>query len=220
MQLLYKSIAWRSHNVATLSFAPLQKTSWIAGQSIKIEVPGTYGPLEHRFTISAHPHKGVIEITTRNSESSYKQKLFSLKPGTEVRAFAVDGDFTWRESTLPHIWVAAGIGITPFYAMATDRSHKRLPLNAHLIYSSRSDAVFGHELRQLARAHAGFSVQQQSSRPTLGQILALPNALQRVVYVSGPSAMVDEIGGSLLQAGLPQQQLVRDWFTGRPESLD
>jgi NAD(P)H-flavin reductase len=52
---------------------------WTAGQSIKLEVPGPYGPLEHRFSISSAPHEGIVAITTRLSGSSYKNSLAALR---------------------------------------------------------------------------------------------------------------------------------------------
>lgn len=214
MQLRLDTTIPQMQDISTFIFTPVERVHWEAGQSIKIEVAGTYGPIEHRFTISGAPHTQKIAITTRNSGSAYKKRLFALRPGDEVRAFAIEGDFTWKESSLPKIWIAAGIGITPFYAMLQDRAHKKLPLDATLFYSSR-EPVFKDELDALASRHTEFQFIYSPQHITAQHILDQPNSLERLIYVSGPSAMVDEVSSALLHSGIEKNQLVRDWFTGR-----
>jgi ferredoxin-NADP reductase len=214
MQLRFIRANAETPDTSTFFFEPLQPVQWIAGQSIKIEVEGTYGPLEHRFTISAAPHTKTIAITTRNSDSPYKKRLFTLQQGAEVRAFAIEGDFIWRNTEQPKIWIAAGIGITPFYAMLQDRAHKKLPIEATLFYNSR-EPIFKNELEALANKHTEFKCIYSANRTPAQRILDEPNALSRFTYISGPSIMVDEISTALMQKGITKNQLVRDWFTGR-----
>lgn len=209
----------RTPDISTFVFEPLPPTQWVAGQSIKIEMQGAYGPLEHRFTISTPPYAKKIAITTRNSGSAYKKRLFSLQPGAEVRAYAIEGGFIWQESDLPKIWVAAGIGITPFYAMLQDRTHKKLPLDATLFYRSR-EAIFKRELDTLAANHPEFILRNVDSRITATDILAEHKAKQRLIYLSGPSIMVDQLSEELLNSGVSESHLIRDWFTGRLDPED
>src|SRR4051812_31124969 len=71
MHLLFESAHNVTGDVTTFTFRPEAPLMWTAGQSIKLEVPGPYGPLEHRFSISSAPHEGIVAITTRLSGSSY-----------------------------------------------------------------------------------------------------------------------------------------------------
>lgn len=214
MQIRFIKALPETANISTFFFEPLQPMQWIAGQSIKIEVESAYGPLEHRFTICAAPHVKKIAITTRNSGSAYKKRLFALQRGAGLRAFAIEGDFIWQESDLPKIWVAAGIGITPFYAILQDRAHKKLPLNVTLLYSPR-EPIFKDELTALAGAHPEFIFVHSSGRVSVQHILNEPHVLDRLIYISGPSHMVDDVSNGLLQNGVQKNNLVRDWFTGR-----
>jgi hypothetical protein len=50
---------------------------------------------------------------------------------------------------------------------------------------------------------------------------ACPGVTDSLVYVSGPSRMVDELAAQLTgQAHVPPPRLMRDWFTGRPGLAD
>jgi ferredoxin-NADP reductase len=211
MKLVFKERVDRSGDVASFVFAPAEPLVWEAGQSIKIEIPGPYGPLEHRFTISSAPFEKHIMITTRLSGSPYKNSLAALKQGDEVDAFSVEGDFVWRQSDKPHILVAAGIGITPYRSMLLQRAHQQKPIAAQLIYGSSTDPIYNDELDRLAAEHSEFTVSYVGGRLGANDI---PQT-QSLIYLSGPSAMVDELVGALILRGVNKKQLVRDWFTGR-----
>src|SRR5262245_44804997 len=118
-------------------FHPAEPLSWIAGQSIKIELAGPYGPLEHRFSIASAPHEGEVMITTRLSGSTYKNSLAALQPGDAVKGYGIEGDFVWGEGDSRRLFVAAGIGITPFHSILKQRVYDHALLAVDLIYASR-----------------------------------------------------------------------------------
>ena len=150
--MILKFIQQNQHNgAATFIFAPAVPCLWIAGQSIKIEVPGAYGPLEHRFTISAAPYEQRIAITTRRSNSAYKKSLFGLQPGATVRAFGVEGTFTWQESALPAFFVAGGIGITPMMSIRRTLADRADSAHHELVVAARTveDLMMREEIAEL-----------------------------------------------------------------------
>jgi ferredoxin-NADP reductase len=217
MKLTLNHIQQETGNAATFVFTPAEPLKWEAGNSFHLEVPGDYAPIEHTFTISSAPAEKVIAITTRPSTSPFKRSLFSLKPGDSVEGNAFGGTFTWRGTTLQPVFVASGIGITPFHAMLKQRAltGERLPIT--LIYASAtSDSIFKSELDQWAAAHPEFSLHYiVGERLNLGHILAITDPNKSLFYVSGPSLMVDDIAAALQTHGVLDSQLVRDWFTGR-----
>jgi ferredoxin-NADP reductase len=222
MTITLSYIRQEAGNAATFVFEPNEPLTWQAGNSFHLEVPGDYAPIEHTFTISSAPADGHIAITTRPSNSAYKRSLFSLKPGDTLQANAFGGTFTWRETTLRPVFLASGIGITPFHAMLKQciLTGKRLPVV--LLYASATDdIIFKTQLDAWAHQHPEFTVQY-----IVGERLSVPHITthtdtgKSLFYVSGPSAMVDDISAGLLAHGVLDSQLVRDWFTGRlPESL-
>jgi ferredoxin-NADP reductase len=210
MQLMFKE-SRPEKNAVSFIFEPLKPLTWQAGQSIKIEVPGPYGPLEHRFSIASAPYEKNVMITTRLSGSPYKNSLAALKPGDIVDAYGLEGDFVWQEGTAPHIFLAAGIGITAFRSMLMQRAHEQKPLTATLLYGSSQEFVFKEDLNNLARRHPEYTVHYYQRRLEVNDIPQTDGLL----YLSGPSAFVDEMSTELLRRGIAEQQLMRDWFTGR-----
>jgi len=216
MQALLTQKKQHSQNVWSFSFAPTEPLVWQAGQSVRLEIPGPYGPLEHRFSIASAPSSRIVTITTRLSDSDYKKSLAHLQLGNTVDLQGLEGNFVWRKSELPHIFVAAGVGITPFHAIITERFMQGDRVNATLLYSSRDEPILYDEtLRNLANTTAKLLVQFYTTRITAEQILTLPQVQDRFIYISGPSKMVGTLGADLIAAGIAPAHVLRDQFTGR-----
>lgn len=217
MTITLRRIKPEAGNAATFIFELNEPFAWQAGQSIKIAVPGPYGPMEHRFTISSAPTEKVIAVTTRPSNSDYKQSLFALTPGDSIDAFALEGTFTWQDTPLTPVFIAAGIGITPFHSIIKERVLAGKSLPTTLIYGvPAGGAIFKDELDKWAREHPSFTVQYVvGERVGLKHVKEFSNLPNSLLYLSGPSAMVDDLSAALLAHGVPESQVLRDWFIGR-----
>lgn len=200
-------------DVWSYTFIPMEPLAWAAGQSLRLEVMGPYGPIEHRFSIFSAPATGEVTITTRHSGSPYKQALAALQPGDHADAYGVEGDFIWFDTPGPHVFVAGGIGITPFIAMLSERTHKKLPIPAHLIYANRDDTVACKQLLDSwAALHPEFSVSYKIGERATAQDIQLDGGL---IYISGPSAMVTGLSADIIAAGIDPSLIKGDLFTGR-----
>src|SRR5680860_1207837 len=103
---------------------------WIAGQNQGYVLPqagATKSENEHWFTISSAPSEGVVNISTRISESGFKQALNALRPDDEIQTHSLGGDFTWEEVDEPVVFVAGGIGVTPFRSILVGRKAQGKP---------------------------------------------------------------------------------------------
>src|SRR6476659_4520495 len=168
------------------SAAPL---AWKAGQSLRIEVPGAYGPLEHRFSISSAPFTKKITITTRRSDSDFKQSLFSLQPGDNVQGFGLEGDFIWHDALKNPVFIAAGVGITPFHAMLAERIHAGLPLDASLVYGgSNNNLAFRSTLDGWAYNNPLFQIHYKTDQRITPAYLfeIVPDIAKRPIFIAGP----------------------------------
>lgn len=214
MTLYFEAKKQEVGHIFSFYFKPAEPLDWIAGQSIKLELPVEFGSQERRFTVSSAPYEMVIRITTKASNSEFKQALMTLNQGDRVQAHSIDGEFIWQETSTPKVLAASGVGITPFRAMLKQRDFENKPLEAMLLYANHSDEfLFASTLKELSAKHPAFSVVWLPSQRLNAQIIS--QYIQDKVYVSGPSAMVDDISQELLKMGITQQQLKRDWFTGR-----
>lgn len=117
-----------------------------------LKYPDPRGTTRH-FTISSSPTEGnLLRFTTRiREESGYKKTLDELPVGTEIDGEGPNGTFILNDKDAgPHVFIAGGIGITPFRSMIKNVVDKKLPTEIQLIYSnSDSDFTFGKELKEI-----------------------------------------------------------------------
>ena len=206
-------------NVWAFRFRPSGSFTWTAGQYVRVELPHNNPDAEGTkrwFTNSAAPFEGIMQITTRVTDSTFKQALSKLVEGDELQLLEEPhGDFVWEDSNLPIVFVAGGIGVTPFHSILKQRVHDQLPINVTLIYGARTDNVpFKDELAEWAAANPGLKVTYVVGEPlSAAKLAALEPALnQSLIYLSGPEPMVQTLGAELKTHGLPETQLKLDEF--------
>lgn len=206
-------------NIWAFRFRPDGAFTWTAGQYVRVELPHENPDAEGTkrwFTNSAAPYEGIMQITTRVTESTFKQALSRLEPGDELSLIEnPEGDFVWQDSNLPIVFVAGGIGVTPFHSILKQRAHDGLPLDVTLVYGSRTPEVpFKDELEQWQAADPDLKVRYVVGAPLTAERLAeeVPDLNESLVYVSGPEPMVQALSKDLMGHGLPEQQLKRDEF--------
>ena len=205
-----------------------------AGQNVLvtlIEPPerDAQGP-SRTFTIASAPHEPELLIATRMRDTAFKRVLGKAPPGTPVEIDGPGGAMVLHEdASRPAVFLAGGIGITPFLAMARDAAHRRLPHRIHLFYGNRrpEDAAFLDELSHIEnpnwRLVAAMSEAEKSARPWSGErgfidraMLArhLPDLHGPVYYFAGPPAMAMAMQAMLSQAGIADDDMRSEEFYG------
>lgn len=206
-------------NVWEFRFEADTPISWTPGQFIRVELPHDNPDSEGTkrwFTISSTPHDGYIQITTRVTDTTFKQALAALPIGSTINLVEQpDGDFVWQESEKPLVFIAGGIGITPFYSMLKARGHSGQPVSATLIYNGRTDELpFKVEFEEASRRHPEFKVHyvigEQLTTEKLTELV--PNISSSQVYISGAESMVEALGRQLEENGLANDNLHQDFF--------
>jgi ferredoxin-NADP reductase len=212
-------------NVWAFRFEPSEPMHWTAGQYMRVELPHENPDAEgtkRYFTVSSAPYEHIAQITTRVTGTTFKTALAALPIGAEMPLLAMpEGDFIWEGSDKPLIFVAGGIGITPFYSILKQRVNDHQPINVTLVYGNRTDQIpFQPEFDQWHAVNPQFKVQYVIGEPLTGKKLAElnPDLNKAEVYVSGPEPMVEALGEQLKAAGLPDAQLKQDFFPNYTES--
>jgi ferredoxin-NADP reductase len=212
-------------NIWAFRFQPSEPMTWVAGQFVHVELPHDNPDKEGTkrwFTNSAAPFEGILQITTRVTDSTFKQALSKLGEGsTDLQLVdPPEGDFVWQDSPLPIVFVAGGIGVTPFRSILKQRAHDKQPLNVTLVYGSRTDDVpFKDELAEWSAADPSLKVKYAVGIRLTAESLAemVPNLNGSLVYLSGPEPMVEALGDDLKAHGLPEAQLKQDFFPNYTE---
>lgn len=180
------------------------------------------------FTIASAPHEARLMIATRMRDSAFKRVLKSAAPGLPVRIDGPNGDMVLHEDTArPAVFLAGGIGITPFLAMARDAAARRLPHRITLFYSNRrvEDAAFLEELRRLQHDAPSFRVIATMTEATAwdgetGFIRRdmlerhLPDLLAPTYYMAGPPAMTMAMQSLLAECGVAEKDMRFEEFYG------
>jgi ferredoxin-NADP reductase len=220
MEIKYIEKIHETDDIWSFRFQPETLTTWVAGQYLRLELPNKTKDEHdnvHWFTISSAPEEGYIQVSTRVRDSVFKQTLNGLKPGDSVIADTIGGDFIWQDSASEKVFVAGGIGVTPFRSILASRKFNKLPIKVHLIYAGQSESfAFLEEFNELSSSNPDFKVTYLSGKSLTASLLLEtdPKLLSKLVYLSGPETMVEELGASLKDAGLAETSLKQDWFPG------
>ena len=123
------------------------------------------------------------------------------------------------DSNLPLVWLAGGIGITPFRSMATWLADNRETRNINFFQSisQPEDAIFEDVL-----IAAGINQRQRiassgthASRLDAAMVLrSVADPTAAYYYLAGPEAMVAALATELLAADIPRHQIISDIFLG------
>lgn len=202
--------------------------------SLEIEQPDERGS-SHYFTVSSSPlEKAYLTITTKIVEkaSTFKQTLASLTPGTPVRFFGPNGDFTIPEQTdKPVVFLSGGIGITPSHSIITFAAKAGIsfPLILFVSFSTVEEAVFYDELKTIGQEHNNVQIvytithPEESHQPwegETGRVSAemikkyIQNVENCLYYISGPQKMVDAMVQITSDMGVPEEQVKKEDFPG------
>jgi ferredoxin-NADP reductase len=186
------------------------------------------GLRRHISIVTSPTEQGVVGLATRIRDTAFKRTLAELEVGDEVEVEEPKGSFLLPEDTsVDYAFVAGGIGITVFRSMLRYIADEKLPYRVTLVYSNRDreSAAFLDELEELERRIDGLRVvltmteqegwEGESRRldaEVLGELLG---GLDGHTYlVAGPPVMAEAVVESLHGAGVPEERVLADKFSG------
>ncbi len=209
-------------NIKSFTFKPQRPIKWSAGQYLIYSLSHKNDDLRGKmrfFTISSSPFEKNITITTRifKSASSFKKSLDNLQIGDTIEAKGPDGDFVIDDPKKRLIFIAGGIGITPFASIIRQLSFEKKPINITLLYANKTKSfLFKNDLDETAKIHKEFKIHwflspKKIDKRTLGRFT---KNKRHIFYVSGPDPMVDEISDILKLLKVKEENIRQDYFSG------
>lgn len=239
MKLKFVEKKDEAQGIKSFFFEPEKKVIYLAGQFYyftlpKLNYPDPRGATRH-FTLSSSPTEGDrLRITTRvRQESGYKKTLDELAPGDMIDGEGPSGTFVLNESDKSQqVFLAGGIGITPFRSIIKYAADKNLGIPMHLIYANSTveQITFRNELTDLAKSHSDFlKVDMTISKPEESKeswtgltgrvdenlIKKLTSSYTKPIFwLCGPPPMVDALETTLSKMGIPSGQIRLEKFTG------
>ncbi len=192
------------------------------GQFAFVEVEGKGWNEPHPFTISSAPGEDRLRFTMKVLGDWTRKVREELQPGGTVQVRGPYGRFDASTAGPKQIWLAGGIGLTPFLSMLR-AMEKGDPRQIHLVYAAREaqDAIFLDELKTRA-AELGsvtlvplFSDEGNFARVDVMK-QKLPDPLDSYDYfMCGPKQMVDGLMSDLRKEGVPRARIHTEAFEFR-----
>lgn len=212
--------------VESFIFNPEQPLAWKAGQFLHYVLH--HEPTDNRgsdrwFTVASAPYEKEVMITTRlasKESSSFKTALASLKIDDSIEISGVEGEFIVEDAAQEYVFIAGGIGITPFHSILKEYAYEGVKLNVTLLYANRDAQIpYQKELEEFAKTNPNLKIHYiiAPDRIDENKIKQLVQDTQTsLFYVSGPEPMVEALGNTLKKMGVPAEHLKQDWFPGYP----
>jgi ferredoxin-NADP reductase len=184
------------------------------------------------FSIASAPEEAEVMITTRMRDSAFKRCLKTMRLGTKLAMEAPLGDLVLHDDPArAAVFLAGGIGVTPFRSIVVSAARAKLPRWLFLFYSNHrpEDAPFLDELGKLEEMNPNYKFIgtmtkiDESSRPWRGEtgrvskemLLRYVSDLTRAIYyVAGPPAMVFAAQEMLTEAGASTENIRTEEFFG------
>lgn len=214
-------------------FTPQEPQQFEAGQYIGISLSHKNNDLRgirRSFSITSAPGEKTVRLGIKFYEpsSSFKKALRELKKDTFIHATGISGDFTLPKNTqTPLLFVAGGIGITPFISylqMLKQRGEIRDIVLLYAISSINELAykdileasgvkvcvVTASKVRLTLPVGWTHSNQSVVTKETIA--LYVTDVAHRTAYISGPPILVDGVKRCLKQLNV--RHIRTDYFIG------
>lgn len=187
----------------------------------------------HVFTLSSSPtDREFYTITTRIIQSTFKLRLAEIQPGERVQFDGPWNDLNFDENdTSPHVFLAGGIGITPYHSIVKYAMEKNLATQMILLVSwkNRSEMIFDEFFREVNNHMENFTYvptltdEQLGPSEWDGEIGRITGEMLRKYiteinvskyYFSGPPSMVTALKETVKDMGVPNEKIISEEFEG------
>jgi predicted ferric reductase len=170
----------------------------------------------HPFSITSAPDEGTLRITVK-AVGDYTRAIRLLEAGAEAIVEGPYGSFGAQTTNERQIWIAGGIGVTPFLSMSRSLDGNAPAVDFYYCVEHEPEAHFLDELRSIARAREDFRVvlvPRDTDGFLTGERLAAENAdlATADVLVCGPPAMIDSLRPQLAARGVARERFHAEEF--------
>jgi ferredoxin-NADP reductase len=185
------------------------------------------------FTLASSPTEQDMRIGVKfyKRSSSYKRALLKITNETPIVAAQISGDFVLpKDNTEKLVFIAGGIGVTPFRSMIKYLIDTKETRPITLLYSARTADDFAYrDVFEQARRELGLhtvyvttgkGADNTGAHSRSGRINAemikreVPDYAECHFYISGTQAMVTAMRDALAELNVPKHHIKIDYFSG------
>ncbi len=224
MKLTLISKKKQTRNITSFIFKPARPFSWKAGQYLIAQVDHEKQDLRGKmrfFTISSAPFEKNLVITTKvlnKRASSFKSTLNNLNVGDYIEGKGPDGDVFIEDSTKNHIFIAGGLGITPFRSILKQLDFENVYPNITLLYANKNKSfLYLKDILESSKRNPNFNIKYFISpkKITKNSFLKTTKDFKNTYFfISGPEKMIDQIEDIVLKLGANPEKIKKDYYAG------
>lgn len=219
-----------SEDIVTLKFLPVKGKifSFEPGQFVTVYFLDNHlGGQGKAYSISGCPLDKFLTITVKKI-GAFSSGLHNLKIGDKVKIGHPEGDF-YPEKTMDNlVFLAGGIGITPFYSIIRSFYLQGSPKKIVLFYNAKTkkNAAFLKELSRIekkwsclkliclfTREKPGSKKNQEYCRLNVGILKKYLGSLKNKIYfICGPIGFVNDLWKEVKKAGIKEDFIKTEAF--------
>lgn len=216
-----KEIIKETEDTFTLVIQSKYPVSFKPGQFFFLRIEGKKLYARHPFSTSSSPSEKTLSFTMKLAGRFTKVAL-NLKPGQEIKMEGPFGNFILRENKGP-VFIAGGVGITPFMSIIKDNQEAKEHSNILLLYGSRTekDIIFKESLDSIKEPwlnkvyilsqekKSGYEYGRMDKEFIIKHIKDLNN---KTFYICGPQEMNKLIFQALADLGVKKEDIITEDF--------
>jgi predicted ferric reductase len=225
-----KEVVKINDNIVELKLAPLfGKIKFLPGQFVflrfdQLAQAGNSGALSesHPFSITSSPDNDTLSLGVK-ALGDYTSMVYLLKPEAICKVEGPFGVFSYiRAKSKKQIWLAGGIGITPFLSMTRhiDASgEKAHDYKIDLYYSvkDQNEAAFAKELIEISGRNGNFKFHQHFSDKagyiSADSVVTGNNASDAEIFLCGPGAFMQNLREQFVKLGFSNEKIHSEEFS-------
>jgi predicted ferric reductase len=211
-----------TENTLAVNLDPLREPlTFAAGQFVVLAFGGPGRWQRHPFSVSSAPSTRRLEVTVKAVGDYTKDLSDWLRPGLPAKLAGPFGAFDYRHGGHDQIWIAGGIGITPFISWIRslngtfDRS-----VDLYYAVEREADAIYLDEIHATARRvtslRAHLVCSETEGRLTPHRVMQeVPAGVSPSVYMCGPPPMMKAFAQGFHRLGVPASRVLWEQFAAR-----
>lgn len=199
------------------------------GQFVFLSITGSQANLpreQHPFSVSGVQDETTIGLSIKTL-GDYTSQLKKLVHGDQVKIFGPYGQFGVPAQSNEHemIWIAGGIGITPFLSLLeAERSYPQPRPKIRFLWSVKrgEDAVYLDRIHQYLKetSHVEFALHVSDrdgylSPADMMRIFKIEHLNEMKIFLCGPIPMMHNLTRQLSQSGIPLSNIISEEFALR-----
>ncbi len=190
---------------------------YLAGQFAFFTFPSMSKREQHPFTLSSHPYEEELRITVKGLGDYTDELPNKIEVGQKVQVEGPYGHFSSSYiKEKDQVWIAGGIGITPFLSLARDMYPNKIDL--FWCVNTEDEAVYLNELEKIVQDNQNFRFTIWPSK-TQGHLsvdrLDTKNLLDKGYLICGPQPLKESMMEGLKAKGVKSHSIYDERFAFR-----